>query len=83
MHERHLAQDLVQEAMRTIESVGASRAVQCVLRCESLAHLDERSFRTWWREAADGSQVADATIVIERDEATPGFGVRLVSLEVE
>lgn len=83
MHERHLAHDLVQEAVKTVESVGATKAVGCVVRCESLAHLEEASFTTWWREAAEGSPVAEASIVIERDDETPGFGVRLVSLEVE
>ncbi len=83
MHERHLARDLVTEAIRTVESVGAERAISCVLRCDALAHLEEGSFTSWWQEAATGSPVADADIVIERDESTPGFGVRLVSLEVE
>ena len=83
MHERHLARDLVAEAVKTVESVGAHKALGCVLRCDALAHLEEASFESWWREAAEGSPVADAKIVIERDEDTPGFGVRLVSLEVE
>lgn len=83
MHEQHLARDLVAEAVRTVEAAGANRALGCVLRCDALAHLEEASFESWWREAAEGSPVADAAIVIERDEAIPGFDVRLVSVEVE
>lgn len=83
MHEQHLAHDLVQEAVKTVESVGAHKAIGCVVRCEALAHLEEASFRAWWQEAAEGSSVAGVSIVIERDERSPGFGVRLVSLEVE
>ncbi len=82
MHERHLVRDLVAEAVETVESVGAQKAIGCVVRCEALAHLDEDAFASWWRHAAAGSPVADAAIVIERDEKTPGSGVRLVSLEV-
>ena len=54
MHERHLARDLVAEAVKTVESVGAHKALGCVLRCDALAHLEEASFESWWREAAEG-----------------------------
>lgn len=83
MHERRIAEELVEVAASVVESAGATRAVACVVRGDSLAHLEEVAFTAWWRQAARGTAVEACELIIEHDERAPGFGVRLASVEVE
>ena len=85
MHERRLIADLVAEALRICATQAADRVTCLRLRIGSLSHVTPEVLRAGIEDAATGTPLAGARLLIEQDR-DPGWahaqGVVLVELEV-
>ncbi len=85
MHERRLVADLVAEALRICEAQSAERVTRLRFRIGALSHVTPVALRDGIEDAAAGTPLATARVVIEQDR-DPSWahaqGVVLVELEV-